>query len=83
MAAPKRTREKDADPGERGRGSSDEALQLVDAMREHVEVLVDFLESEEKAARRRAVPPKRLARLRLVSDDLRSARKFAAKAVKG
>ena len=64
-------------------GSSVEAVQLITAMREDLAVLQSFLDSEEKAASGRGVSPKRVARLRLISDDLRSARRFVAKSVKG
>ena len=84
MNGSKRSREKVLDVRDRaGGGSADEGLGLILSMRGVLEELVDFLEAEEKAARRRGVSAKRLARLRLISDDLESARKFASKTVKG
>ncbi|UDY37525.1 hypothetical protein [Dermatobacter hominis] len=84
MAAAKRAKDDAAGRGDRSDSSATvEALHLITAMRADVEALVIYLDAEERAAKGRGLSPKRLARLRLVSDDLRSAHGFVAKSVKG
>ena len=84
MAAAKRVKDDVAARGDRsGSASTVEALHLIAAMRSDVEALVSYLDAEERAAGGRGLSPKRLARLRLVSDDLRSAHGFVATSVKG
>ena len=84
MAAAKRAKDDVAARGDRsGSASPVAALHLIAAMRSDVEALVAYLDGEERAAGGRGLSPKRLARLRLVSDDLRSAHGFVATSVKG
>jgi hypothetical protein len=79
----------------KGRGSADraadadgelarsEALELTARARRDLAALQSFVEDEEHAATRKAPSPKRLARLRLVGDDLASAVRLASTSSKG
>lgn len=58
-----------------------EALELLDVMRRDLAAIGAFLDDELKAAKRHRTSPKAVARLRLISDDLRSARRFSARKV--
>ena len=72
-----------ADDQRRARATaSDEAAELIAALRADVETLTEFLDRESAIVDKRGSTPKRLARLRLMADDLRSASKFAAKSIK-
>lgn len=59
-----------------------EAAELVATMRALTEELSAFLDAEQKGIDRRGVSSKRLARLRLMAEDLQSASKFASKSIK-
>jgi hypothetical protein len=59
-----------------------EAEQLIAGMRRDLQVITEMLADEQQALGGRNFSSKRLARLRLMSDDLSSARKFATKSVK-
>lgn len=61
----------------------DEARELLEQMRAQTEVVAEFLAKEQSSVDRRGLSTKRLARLRLMSDDLTSAARFASKPVKG
>jgi hypothetical protein len=63
--------------------AADEARELLEQMRAQTEVVAAFLAKEQSAVARRGLSTKRLARLRLMSDDLSSAARFATKPVKG
>lgn len=60
-----------------------EALALVAQLEKELAKLSSFVAEEKKAAKRKAPSPKRLARLRLVSDDVGSASDLSTKSVKG
>ncbi len=62
--------------------SAAEARELIKAMRRDIASLESFLATEQKSIERRGLSSKRVARLRLISDDLKSACRFAAKSVK-
>jgi hypothetical protein len=84
MATQKRDRTKDVD-GRHPAGSraAAEADDLIAGVRKDIAAVMKFLAAEEKALARQGPSSKRLARLRLISDDLNSARKFSAKSIKG
>ncbi|MFN7148499.1 MAG: hypothetical protein ACK4V6_03375 [Microthrixaceae bacterium] len=63
--------------------AADEARELLEQMRAQTEVVAAFLAKEQSSVARRGLSTKRLARLRLMSDDLTSAARFASKPVKG
>jgi len=60
-----------------------EARELLSEMRAQLEALGAFVVAQENELRVRRPSPKRLARLRLMSEDLQSARTFASKPPKG
>ncbi len=62
--------------------AADEARELIDRMRVDIDAISSFLTSEQESAARRGLSSKRLARLRLMSDDLSSAQGFATKPIK-
>jgi len=62
--------------------AQDEAFSLIAQMEREVAALTTFLAEEKRAAKRKAPTPKRIARLRLVSDDVASAAKLSSKSVK-
>lgn len=62
--------------------SQDEALALIAQMELELAGLSAFLAEEKKSAKRKPPSPKRVARLRLVSDDIASATKLSGKSVK-
>jgi hypothetical protein len=62
--------------------AADEASELISQMRADLELIASFLATEQDAVTRRGLSTKRLARLRLMADDLASAHKFAAKSIK-
>lgn len=62
--------------------AQDEAFSLIAQMEREVAALTTFLAEEKRSAKRKAPSPKRIARLRLVSDDIASAAKLSAKSVK-
>jgi hypothetical protein len=63
--------------------AADEAQELLEQMLAQTEVVAAFLAKEQSSVARRGLSTKRLARLRLMSDDLSSAARFASKSVKG
>jgi hypothetical protein len=69
------------DAASRTRGQV-EAQELIDAMRPQLDELTAFLRDEERAAKRKPPSAKRLARLRLVSEDVTSAVRLAKKSPK-
>ena len=84
MASPKKTRVGELDEHRRARlKASDEGLELIERMQDDLAAISKFLIDEEPAIARRGLSSKRLARLRLISEDLNSAARFAAKPVKG
>ena len=60
-----------------------QAKELLEQMLAQTEVVAAFLAKEQSSVARRGLSTKRLARLRLMSDDLSSAARFASKSVKG
>lgn len=60
-----------------------EARELLGSMRADLEVLAGFLDSEEAHYERKAPSAKRVARLRLMAQDLASARSFSSKPMRG
>lgn len=58
--------------------ASREARRLIRAMRKDLRAIAAFLDAEEQHLDRRAPTAKRVARLRLISQDLASGRKFTA-----
>ncbi|MBI2704412.1 MAG: hypothetical protein HYX32_03860 [Actinobacteria bacterium] len=60
-----------------------EALALIANLEKEIDRLAAFVAEEKKAAKRKAPSPKRMARLRLVSDDIGSASNLSTKSVKG
>jgi hypothetical protein len=63
--------------------AGDEGVELIQRMHADLQVLAEFLAEERSTASRRGLSSKRLARLRLMADDLGSATGFATKAIKG
>ncbi len=59
-----------------------EALELLDRMGHDLKMLRDFVVVEQRGLDRKPLTPKRLARLRLVSDDLASAVRLASRHAK-
>ncbi len=59
-----------------------EATLLIARMRHEIEVLTAFLDEEEAELTRRSPTAKRVARLRLVGDDLTAAAGFVTKKAK-
>ena len=60
-----------------------EALQLLERSAAELQALSEFVADEQRVAKRKAPSPKRLARLRLVSEDIASAVKLSSKSFKG
>lgn len=60
-----------------------EAQQLLRTMRKDLDALRAFLDAEEQHLGRKQASAKRVARLRLMSQDLSSARAFSSKSLKG
>lgn len=60
-----------------------EAQRLLRTMRRDLETLRSFLEAEEAQLERKQSSAKRVARLRLMSQDLSSATSFSSKSLKG
>lgn len=60
-----------------------EAQQLLRTMRKDLDALRAFLDAEELHLERKQASAKRVARLRLMSQDLSSARAFSSKSMKG
>ena len=77
---PEGKRDRPRDPDESR--ATGEALELVALMNEEINGIVAFLAAEEADLRSSTPSPKRLARLRLMSEDLVSAGTFAAKLLK-
>lgn len=73
---------KKAKPDEGSSRAQDEAFALIAQMEKEVEGLTAFLAEEKRSAKRKPPSPKRIARLRLVSDDVASAAKLSSKSVK-
>ncbi len=79
----------DADQDARRNGSASlplsqsEALALVAQLEKDLATLRTFLDAEKHATKRKAPSPKRVARLRLVSEDITSAVKLSSKLTKG
>lgn len=63
--------------------AQDEARELLRSMRADLEALAGFLEAEEAHFERKAPSAKRVARLRLMAQDLASARSFSSKSMRG
>lgn len=63
--------------------AQDEALLLLERLTADLAALRSFVAEEQAAITRKAPSPKRLARLRLVGDDLASAVKLSSKSFKG
>ena len=71
-------------PDESGsRRARDEALALIAELESELAGLAAFVAEEKRAAKRKAPAPKRLARLRLVAEDVSSAARLSRKAAKG
>lgn len=64
------------------RKAGDEGVELIERMTADLGLLADFLTEERATADRKGLSAKRVARLRLMADDVRSATGFAAKSIK-
>ncbi len=84
VASPKKKRVGELDERRRARlKASDEGLELIERMHIDLVEISKFLVEEQPAIARRGLSTKRLARLRLISEDLGSAARFSSKSVKG
>ncbi len=83
MASSKKSQVESEDQARLQAKAADEARELLVEMRAQTELVAAFLAKEQAAVARRGLSTKRLARLRLMSDDLSSAARFATKSVKG
>jgi len=79
MSAAKKTKSDDEPTRTRGQ---EETLLLAVEMERELADLLDFVAEEKRMAKRKSPSPKRLARLRLVSEDIASAARLSTKPVK-
>lgn len=84
MAGTKKARVGELDEHRRARvKAADEGLDLVERMRTDLATIASFLDEEDGAITRRGLSTKRLARLRLMAEDLHSAARFSSTSIKG
>ena len=82
MASSKKARV-GADEQRRARAkAADEGTDLIGRMRKDLAAITELLDEEDTSIARRGISTKRLARLRLVAEDLNSAARFASKSIK-
>jgi hypothetical protein len=79
MSAAKKNRSDEPLDGARAR---EEALALADELERELAALTAFVAEEKRSLKRKPPSPKRLARLRLVSEDVASASRLSSKNVK-
>jgi hypothetical protein len=79
MSAAKKSKVDDEAARTRGQ---EETLLLVAEMERELVALLSFVAEEKRSAKRKSPSPKRVARLRLVSEDIASAARLSTKAVK-
>lgn len=83
MAKSKKTDRVGSVPADEGEPlAAAEAAELLASIDEHLRVLQQYAALEARSLADRAPTTKRLARIRLVHDDLQSASKFASKQLK-
>ena len=84
MASPKKVRVGELDEHRRARLKAiDEGLDLIERMKADVADISKLLAEEQPSIRRRGLTTKRLARLRLMAEDVNSAARFSTKSIKG
>ena len=84
MASPKKMRVGELDDHRRARlKATDEGLELIARMKADLADISKFLADEQPSITRRGLSTKRLARLRLMAEDVHSARRFSSKSIKG
>lgn len=84
MASTKKARVGELDEHRQARRkAADEGVDLVARMRADLTAIAAFLAEEDTTIAKRGLSTKRLARLRLMAEDLGSAARFASKSIKG